>query len=121
MNIDKYTTASQQVIQAAQSLAIVNDQQKIEAVHLLQALLEEDSDVVNKLVRACGQDPQPMLQAAQAEVRRLTKVTGTGATQLQPAHELIKIFAKAEDFAKSAGDSFVTLDRLLQAVLAASK
>lgn len=118
MNIDKYTTASQQVIQAAQSLAIVNDQQKIEAMHVLQALIEEESGVVDKLVRACGQNPQPILEAARSAVQKLTKVTGTGATQLQPAHELIKIFAKAEDFAKTAGDSFVTLDRLLQAVLA---
>lgn len=118
MNIDKYTNASQQVIHAAQSLAIVNDQQKIEAMHVLQALIEEESGVVDKLVRACGQNPQPILEAARSAVQKLTKVTGTGATQLQPAHELIKIFAKAEDFAKTAGDSFVTLDRLLQAVLA---
>ena len=85
MNVDKYTTASQQVIQAAQSLAIVNDQQKIEAAHVLQALLEEDTSVVDKLVRACGQNPQPILEAVQAEKKRLTKVTGTGASQLQPA------------------------------------
>lgn len=117
MNVEKYTTASQQVIQAAQSLAIVNDQQKIQAVHLLQALLEETSDVVSKLIRSVGADPKAMHDSTAQAVDGLPRVTGSGAGNLQPSNDIIKIFAKAEGFAKSAGDSFVTLDRLLQAVV----
>lgn len=117
MNIDKYTSASQNVIQASQSLAIVNDHQKIEAVHLLGSLLEDESGVISKILASCGIKVQELASNLDNEINKIAKITGSGAGNLSASNEVIKIFAKAEYIAKKADDSFVTLERLLQAIL----
>ncbi|MFT5170622.1 MAG: ATP-dependent Clp protease ATP-binding subunit ClpB, partial [Candidatus Marinamargulisbacteria bacterium] len=120
MNIEKYTEKSKQIIGSAQSIAIVNDHQKIEALHLLQALLEDDAGIIQKIIISCGTNNNLIAEKVTAEMEKIPKVTGSGAGNLQSSNEIIKIFAKSEDISKKSGDTFVTLERLLQATLIVS-
>ncbi len=115
MKIDIYTEKSKSVIQEAQQLAIVNDHQKIEVVHLLAALLSEGAAIIQPLLASSGVATELLESSCTQKISKMVKVTNN-TNQLQPTNELIKVFAKAESIAKQEGDQFVTLERLLQAI-----
>ena len=117
MNFDRYTDKSKEVINESQNKAVVNDHQKLEVGHLIQALMEEKSGIVLRLLENCGVDCTQLRYLVEEEINKFPKVTGAGANTVHSAHALIKVFAKSEEIAKEAGDSFVSLERLLQAIL----
>jgi ATP-dependent Clp protease ATP-binding subunit ClpB len=116
MDFEKYTSKSQQVVQAAQSLALRNSQQRFMPEHVLFALLDDSERMADKLIRSCGGNPQAIAEAAEAAVNAIPKVEGTGAGQLYLSPETARLFENAEQLAKKASDDFVTLERLLQAL-----
>ncbi len=82
-------------------------------------LLDDKEGVASNLLRAAGADPAKALRAVEAELAKQPKIEGAGAGQLYMAPETAKVFEAAENAAKAAGDSFVTAERLLQALLLA--
>lgn len=117
MNIEKYTEKAKLAIQASQNMAIVADHQTLLALHLLKALLDEDAQVIQQILRSSGVDTKTLYADLLKELDKIPKVTGAGASNIIPSNEIIKIFAKAEELIKKAGDSFISLERLLQALL----
>jgi ATP-dependent Clp protease ATP-binding subunit ClpB len=116
MDIEKYTDRSKGFIQSAQSLALREGHQQFTAEHLLKVLLDDPEGLAAGLIDRAGGNSRQALREVEAALAKLPKVSGGGAGQvyLQPA--LARIFDQAEKIAEKAGDSFVTVERLLLAI-----
>ncbi|HYM72352.1 MAG TPA: ATP-dependent chaperone ClpB [Stellaceae bacterium] len=121
MELEKYTERSKGFIQAAQNLALRSGHQRLTAEHLLKILLDDKEGLSANLIRAAGGDPQVALAAVEAELNRQPKVEGSGAGQVYMSPELARVFDQAEKVAEKAGDSFVTVERLLLALTMAKE
>ena len=117
MNFDIYTERSRRLIQAAQNLALNAGHQRLTPEHLLQSLLDDEEGLGRNLVQKAGGDVETIGQKTAEVLAKYPKIDGSGAGQIHLDPALAKIFAAAEKQAKKAGDSFVTQERLLFAVL----
>ena len=115
MNLEKYSERVRGFIQAAQQYALNRDNQQFTPEHLLKALIDDDEGFAASLIQRAGGDPKVVEKGVDAALDALPKVQG-GNGQLYMAQPLAKVFSTAEDLAKKAGDSFVTVERLLQAL-----
>ncbi|GGD01907.1 ATP-dependent chaperone ClpB [Aquisalinus flavus] len=115
MNFENYTDRARGLIQAAQTIALRESHQQITPEHMLKALIDDPEGLAGNLIRKAGGRPEEALKAVNDRVDRLPKVEGGGA-QLILSQPLAKAFAKAEEMAKKAGDSFVTTERILMAL-----
>ncbi len=115
MDIEKYTERAKGFIQAAQSLAQRRNQQQIAPEHLLKVLIEDKEGLCANLIAAAGGDPKAVLVAVDAALDKLPRVEG-GSGQVYLASETNRLFTEAERLAEKAGDSFVTVERLLLAM-----
>src|SRR4030081_3005664 len=120
MELEKYTERSKGFVQSAQNLALRSGHQRLTPEHLLKTLLDDKEGLCANLIRAAGGDPQPVLLAVDAELNKQPKVEGGGAGQVYLSPELARIFDQAEKIAEKAGDSYVTVERLLLALAMAS-
>ena len=116
MDIEKYTERSKGFIQSAQSLALRSGHQRLTPEHLLDVLVDDKEGLSANLIRAAGGDPQRVLQAAETELGKLPRVEGSGAGQVYLTPEIARVFEQAEQIGQKAGDSFVTVERLLLAL-----
>jgi len=115
MNLEKYTERVRGFIQSAQQYALNRDNQQFTPEHLLKALIDDDEGLAASLIERAGGRPRDVELGVDAALDALPKVEG-GNGQLYMAQPLAKVFSTAEDLAKKAGDSFVTVERLLQAL-----
>jgi len=120
MEFEKYTDRAKEFLQSAQTLALRRGHQRLMPEHLLKVLLEDTEGLCANLIRAAGGDPKAALTAVDAELDRLPRVEGSGAGQVYMSPELARVFEQAEQLAQKAGDSFVTVERLLLALAAAA-
>src|SRR6516165_9543176 len=116
MEFEKYTERSKGFIQSAQALALRSGHQRLTPEHLLKILLEDKEGLCGNLIRAAGGDPQAVLTAVETELSRQPRVEGSGAGQVYLSPEIARVFEQAEQIAEKAGDSFVTVERLLLAL-----
>jgi ATP-dependent Clp protease ATP-binding subunit ClpB len=116
MDFEKYTERAKGFVQAAQALAQRRGHQQITPEHLLKALLEDKEGLCANLIRAAGGDPAAAASALDAALQKLPRVEGSGARQTYLAPEMARLFEQAEKIAEKAGDSFVTVERLLLAM-----
>ena len=121
MEIDKYTERSKGFIQSAQGLALRSGHQRLTPEHLLKILLEDKEGLCANLIRAAGGDPQAVLSAVETELGKQPRVEGSGAGQVYLTPEIARVFEQAEQIAQKAGDSFVTVERLLLALAMAKE
>jgi len=121
MEFEKYTERAKGFIQAAQSLALRRGHQRLTPDHLLMVLLEDKEGLAGNLIRATGGDPRVALSAVEAELGKLPRVEGSGAGQVYLSPEIARVFEQAEQIAQKAGDSFVTVERLLLALTLAKE
>ena len=120
MDFEKYTERSRGFVQAAQGLALRSNHQRLTPEHLLKVLLDDEEGLAAGLIRAAGGDPGRAAQENEAALDKLPRVEGSGAGQVHLVPETAKVFDQAEQLAKKAGDSFVTVERLLLALAMAS-
>ncbi len=120
MDFEKYTERSRGFVQAAQGLALRSNHQRLTPEHLLKVLLDDEEGLAAGLIRAAGGDPGRAAQENEATLDKLPRVEGSGAGQVHLVPETAKVFDQAEQLAKKAGDSFVTVERLLLALAMAS-
>jgi ATP-dependent Clp protease ATP-binding subunit ClpB len=116
MNFDKYTERSRGFVQSAQSLALREGHQQFSTEHLLKVLLDDPEGLAAGLIDRSGGNSREALNAVEAALRKIPKVEGGGAGQLYLAPALARVFDTAEKAAEKAGDSFVTVERLLIAL-----
>jgi ATP-dependent Clp protease ATP-binding subunit ClpB len=115
MDIEKYTDRSKGFIQSAQSLALREGHQQFTPEHLLKVLLDDPEGLSAGLIDRAGGRSREALKAVETALAKLPKVSGGGG-QIYLAPTLARIFDQAEKIAQKAGDSFVTVERLLLAI-----
>jgi ATP-dependent Clp protease ATP-binding subunit ClpB len=113
MNIEKYTERARGFIQSAQSLAMRDGHQQFSPLHMLKVLLDDSEGLAGGLIDRAGGHSRAILKATEDALNKLPKVSGSGAGQVYLAPELARAFDAAEKAAEKAGDSFVTVERLL--------
>ncbi len=121
MELEKYTERSKGFIQSAQSLALRSGHQRLLPEHLSKVLLEDKEGLCANLIRAAGGDPRIVLSQIDAELDKQPRVEGSGAGQVYLGPELARVCDQAEKIAEKAGDSYVTVERLLLALAMAQE
>ncbi|HUK06625.1 MAG TPA: ATP-dependent chaperone ClpB [Stellaceae bacterium] len=116
MEFEKYTERAKGFVQAAQSLAQRRGHQQLAPEHLLRVLLDDKEGLAANLIRAAGGDPAVAASAVDEALQKLPRVEGAGAGQVYFSQETARLFEQAEKIAEKAGDSFVTVERLLLAL-----
>ena len=116
MNFDKYTDRARGFVESAQSLALREGHQQFAPEHLLKVLLDDPEGLAAGLIDRSGGNSRQALQAVEAVLAKRPKVSGAGAGQIYLDPALARVFATAEKVGEKAGDSFVTVERLLLAL-----
>jgi ATP-dependent Clp protease ATP-binding subunit ClpB len=116
MNIEKYTERARGFIQSAQMLAMREGHPQLYPGHLLKVLLDDPEGLAAGLIDRAGGRSREALQQVEGWVGHQPKVSGN-ASQPQATRELLRLFDTAEKVAEKAGDSFVTVERLLLALV----
>ena len=117
MDFEKLTDRAKGFLQAAQTIAVREHQQRITPAHLLKALLDDDQGMAAGLIDAAGGDGKAARREADALVAKIPAVTGSGATQPPGMDaDTIRILDRAGEIAKKAGASYVTVERILLAM-----
>jgi ATP-dependent Clp protease ATP-binding subunit ClpB len=116
MNIEKYTERARGFIQSAQSLAMREGHQQFTPEHVLKVLLDDEEGLSAGLIDKAGGRSRDALRDTELALAKLPKVQGSGAGQLYLAPATARIFDNAERIAQKAGDSYVTVERLLLAL-----
>jgi ATP-dependent Clp protease ATP-binding subunit ClpB len=116
MNIEKYTERLRGFIQSAQSLALREGHQQFTPLHLLKVLLDDSEGLAGGLIDRSGGNSRAILKSAEEALAKMPKVSGSGAGQIYLAPATARVFDAAEQAAEKAGDSFVTVERLLLAL-----
>ena len=120
MDFEKLTDRAKGFLQAAQTIAVREHHQRITPAHLAKALLDDEQGMAAGLLAAAGGEAKPAQQAVDALVAKVPVVTGSGATSA-PAMDgdTIRLLDQAQELSKKADDQFVTVERLLLAMLLA--
>ncbi|MGO6813795.1 ATP-dependent chaperone ClpB [Rhizobium brockwellii] len=115
MNIEKYSERVRGFIQSAQTYALAQGHQQFTPEHVLKVLLDDDQGMAASLIERAGGDAKAARLANDAALAKLPRISG-GNGNIYLAQPLAKVLSTAEEAAKKAGDSFVTVERLLQAL-----
>jgi len=116
MNFEKYTDRARGFVQSAQSLALREGHQQFAPEHLLKVLLDDPEGLAAGLIDRSGGNSRQALQRTEAALVGRPKVSGGGAGQIYLDPALARVFDAAEQAGEKAGDSFVTVERLLLAL-----
>ncbi|MFN4113923.1 MAG: ATP-dependent chaperone ClpB [Sphingomonadaceae bacterium] len=121
MNLEKFTDRAKGFLQSAQTVAIRMNHQRITPAHLLKALLEDDQGMAAGLIQRAGGDPARAVLATDEALAKVPAVSGSGA-QATPGldNDSVRVLDQAEQVAQKAGDSYVTVERMLVALALAS-
>ncbi|WP_176592354.1 ATP-dependent chaperone ClpB [Sphingobium sp. EM0848] len=121
MNLEKFTDRAKGFLQSAQTVAIRMSHQRISPEHLLKALLEDQQGMASGLIKAAGGDASVALRETDAALAKVPSVSGSGAQQTPGLdNDAVRVLDSAEQVATKAGDSFVTVERLLLALTLAT-
>ncbi|HUU66668.1 MAG TPA: ATP-dependent chaperone ClpB [Methyloceanibacter sp.] len=116
MDFEKLSDRLKGFLQAAQTIAVRDGNPQITPDHFLKALLDDPEGLAAGLIVRAGGDAKAALLRTDAALAKLPKVSGSGATQPQMTPALSRVLDQAEQVATKAGDSFVTVERALQAL-----
>ncbi|MCO6383819.1 ATP-dependent chaperone ClpB [Oceanicola sp. 502str15] len=115
MNMNEFTERSRGFIQAAQTIAMREDHQRMVPEHLLKALMDDEQGLASNLIKSAGGQPARVLEALEASLAKQPKVSGD-AGQVYLDSQTGKVLDEAAKIAKKAGDSFVPVERILTAL-----
>ena len=120
MNLEKFTDRARGFLQAAQTVALRVNHQRITPVHLLKALLEDEQGMAAGLIARAGGSAEAARREVDEAMARIPVVSGSGASAAPSLDgETIRLLDQAEQIAQKAGDSYVTVERILLALVLA--
>ena len=120
MNLEKFTDRARGFLQAAQTVALRLNHQRIAPVHVLKALLEDEQGMASGLISRAGGRAEAARRETDEALAKIPVVSGSGASAAPSLDgETIRILDQAEQIATKAGDSYVTVERLLLALVLA--
>lgn len=112
MKLEKFTDKSREIIEGAQNYALAQGHQQFVPEHILKELLENSDGLAQRLLGDTTRIKADVLKA----LDKLPKVSGSGAHGLHLTQEMARFFEDAESITDKAGDKFVTVERMLQAL-----
>jgi ATP-dependent Clp protease ATP-binding subunit ClpB len=115
MNLERYTEKTQSLLQTAQTLALSLGHQKFLPEHLLSAMLSDQDGLTQKLISFCDGNVEILKAEIAQALKKIPSVEGGGNISL--SQELARVFVLAEKISDQNSDQFVTVERLLQAIL----
>lgn len=115
MDLNKFTQKSVQAIQDAQNTAIKLGNPEVTDVHLSYALLSDSDSIVAKTIQKLGADYKQIVSAFNQKIDSLPK--NDSQSSVYPSTAFQRILLKAEDEAKSMGDSFVSVEHIFMSIL----
>ncbi|MEP1577136.1 ATP-dependent chaperone ClpB [Roseibium album] len=115
MNFEKYTERARGFIQSAQTFALGRGHQQFAPEHVLKVLLDDQEGMATGLIERAGGQAKALKGDLEGVLDKMPKVSG-GSGQLYMAQGTARLFEQAEKIAEKAGDSFVTVERLLLAL-----
>ncbi|MDD1651174.1 MAG: ATP-dependent chaperone ClpB [Methylococcaceae bacterium] len=116
MRMEKLTGKFQAALADAQSLALGGDQQFIEPVHVMVALLDQEGGTVRPLLTQCGVNAGGLRATLNQLLERLPKVEGTGG-DVQISSDLLKLLNLTDKLSQKRGDQFITSEMFVLAAL----
>jgi ATP-dependent Clp protease ATP-binding subunit ClpB len=116
MNFEKYTDRARGFVQSAQSMALREGHQQFSPEHMLKVLLDDPEGLAAGLIDRSGGNSRQVLRDVETSLGKIPKVSGAGAGQVYLSSQLARVFDAAEKAGEKAGDSFVTVERLLLAL-----
>jgi ATP-dependent Clp protease ATP-binding subunit ClpB len=116
MNFEKYTDRARGFVQSAQSMALREGHQQFSPEHMLKVLLDDPEGLAAGLIVRSGGNSRQVLRDVETALGKIPKVSGAGAGQVYLSPQLARVFDAAEKAGEKAGDSFVTVERLLLAL-----
>jgi len=121
MNLEKFTDRAKGFLQAAQTVAIRMNHQRITPEHVLKALLEDNEGMATGLIQRAGGNPGFAVQEVDKALAKVPAVSGSGAQQPPGLdNDAVRVLDSAEQLSTKAGDSYVTVQRILLALALAS-
>lgn len=115
MDLNKFTQKSVQAIQDAQNTAIKLGNPEVTDVHLSFALLSDSDSIVAKTIQKIGADYKKIVSAFNQKIDSLPK--NDSQSSVYPSTAFQRILLKAEDEAKSMGDSFISVEHIFMSIL----
>ncbi len=115
MRVDKFTTKLQEALSDAQSLAVGNDNQYIDPVHLLAALLNQDEGGSRSLLQRAGVNVGGLVNSLKSALERLPKVSGSSG-EVQVGREMAALLNLSDKEAQKHGDQFIASEMVLLAL-----
>jgi len=116
LNIEKYTERVRGFIQSAQTLAMREGNQQFTPEHILKVLLDDPEGLAAGLINKAGGRAHDALQQTELALSKLPKVQGPGAGNVYLSPATARVLDQSEQIAQKAGDSYVTVERLLLAL-----
>lgn len=117
MNLEKFTDRAKGFLQAAQTVAIRLSHQRITPEHILKALLDDEEGMASGLIQRAGGNAKFANDEVDRALAKVPAVSGGGAQQTPGLdNDSVRILDQAEQLATKAGDSFVSVQRILQAL-----
>lgn len=117
MNTEKYTKKALDAINKAQTIALERKNQEIKTEHICSALLNDDEGLIPKLLTKCGVDAPALARETDKLIAKIPSVSGSGAGSVYIGSDAALIFSAAEKIAKKAGDDFISVEHLFEAIL----
>ncbi|GAA0521070.1 ATP-dependent chaperone ClpB [Tatumella terrea] len=116
MRLDRLTNKFQQALADAQSLALGNDNQFIEPLHLMSALLTQEGGSLTPLLTSAGLDAAALREKITQSIKRLPQVEGSDG-DVQPSADLIRVLNLCDKLAQKRGDTFISSELFVLAAL----
>ncbi len=117
MNIEQFTDRSKGFLQSAQNLAARHSHQYMTPAHVLRVMLDDKQGLAAQLLTQSGAHPDDIGRQVDECLSKIPQVSGA-SVQVSASQELLRVLDKAEQIAHKAKDAYVTVERILQALLA---
>ena len=118
MDLSKYSEKTKEILQNAQMTALSRGHQRFLPEHLLHAFMQDKQGTVCRLLENMGIPLSSLEQATTKALDKLPRVDGQGSGQLYISPEFARVLEKAQTIAQQKGDQFVTVERLLEGLMA---
>jgi len=117
VDLGKFTEKTLEVIQSAQQLALARGHQRFVPLHILSALLNENSGMIVRLLQSMDINVEQLRYLTEEELKKLPVVEGSGAEQVYMSPQAARLLEAAEQSSKRSEDKYISLERLLEAFL----
>ena len=123
MNVERMTLRVQQALNDANLTAVKYNHQQIDVIHLFSALVEVEDGLIPNIFTKMGINVKLMIVDIKSALDKMPKVTGDGAngSGVYITRQVEEVLVKADDLAKKFGDSYISVEHLILAIIDVDK